>query len=162
MESLNNMNSIVLPSKLMLLVFKRFINHLPKIVFTVVLPFCHLVTMPSVAQADTTVPLDNSNDVVNVMTVYSTTPKTQAQVLSQVSQEEQAAFSKIPGFQDSAILKAQDGLQVTALSQWKGKELSSFQSYASEHTLNIGLDTKPQNNAKPSSTYRDENNIIQI
>jgi len=118
--------------------------------------------MPSVAQADTTVPLDNSNDVVNVMTVYSTTPKTQAQVLSQVSQEEQAAFSKIPGFQDSAILKAQDGLQVTALSQWKGKELSSFQSYASEHTLNIGLDTKPQNNAKPSSTYRDENNIIQI
>jgi heme-degrading monooxygenase HmoA len=103
-----------------------------------------VIAVPSPAQAATPVSLDGANDVVNVMTVYPTTSKTQDQVFSQVSKEEKAAFSKVPGFQDSSILKAQDGSQVIALSQWKGKDLSSFQSYASEHVLNVAADGKPQ------------------
>ncbi|WP_446876024.1 hypothetical protein [Phormidesmis sp. 146-33] len=102
------------------------------------------LAIPSLAQAATTVTLDGTKDVVNVMTVYPTTSKTQDQVFSQVSKEEKASFSKVPGFQDSSILKAQDGSQVIALSQWKGKDLSSFQSYASEHVLNIAAGGKPQ------------------
>lgn len=96
------------------------------------------------AYADVPVRLDRANDLVNVITIYPTTSKTQDQVFSEVSKEEKAAFSKVPGFQDSSILKAQDGSQVIALSQWKGKDLSSFQSYASEHVLNIAADGKPQ------------------
>lgn len=99
---------------------------------------------PSLTQAATAVSLDGKNEVVNVITVYPTSPKTQDQILSQVSDEEKASFSKVPGFQDSSILKAQDGSQVIALSQWKGKDLSSFQSYASEHVLNLAADGKPQ------------------
>lgn len=101
-----------------------------------------LTAMPNVAQAETGISLDTTNEVVNVVTVYPTTSN-QAKVLSQVSQAE-PTFSKTPGFQDSAILKAQDGTQVIALSQWQGKDLSSFQSYAKEHVLNISTDQTPQ------------------
>ncbi|MBE9190724.1 hypothetical protein IQ230_10235 [Gloeocapsopsis crepidinum LEGE 06123] len=98
-----------------------------------------LTGMPNIAKADTSIPLDTTNEVVNVVTVYPTTSN-QAKVLSEVSQTE-PTFSKTPGFQDSAILKAQDGTQVIALSQWQGKDLSSFQSYAKEHVLNVSTQT---------------------
>ncbi|MES1023805.1 hypothetical protein ABN584_13000 [Gloeocapsa sp. BRSZ] len=98
-----------------------------------------LTTMPKLAQADTAIPLDTTNEVVNVITVYPTTSN-QAKVLSAVSQAE-PSFAKTPGFQDSAILKAQDGTQVIALSQWQGKDLSGFQSYAKEHVLNVATQT---------------------
>ncbi|PIG94050.1 hypothetical protein CSQ79_06825 [Gloeocapsopsis sp. IPPAS B-1203] len=97
-----------------------------------------LTGMPNAAQAETGISLNTTNEVVNVITVYPTTSN-QAKVLSEVSQAE-PKFSKTPGFQDSAILKAQDGTQVIALSQWKGK-LSSFQSYAKEHVINVATQT---------------------
>jgi heme-degrading monooxygenase HmoA len=106
--------------------------------------FSALIALPIPVLAATVVSLDGTNEVVNVMTVYPTTSKTQDQVFSQISEEEKAAFSEVPGFQDSSILKAQDGSQVIALSQWKGKNLSGFQSYASEHVLNVAAGKKPQ------------------
>lgn len=84
-----------------------------------------------IAQADT-VSLDPTNEVINVVTVYPTTSN-QDQVLAKISQAE--PNSQTPGFQNSAILKAQDGTQIIALSQWQGKDLSSFQAYAKEHVL---------------------------
>jgi heme-degrading monooxygenase HmoA len=103
-----------------------------------------LIGSPAAAQASTTVALDSISDLVNVVTIYPTTLNTQSQILSEVAKKEQATFSKTPGFQDSSILKAQDGSQVIALSQWKGKDLSIFQSYASEHVLNVATDQKPR------------------
>jgi heme-degrading monooxygenase HmoA len=97
-----------------------------------------VIGMPNTAQAETGISLDTTNEVINVITVYPTTSN-QAKVLSEVSQAG-PTFSKTPGFQDSAILKAQDGTQVIALSQWQGK-LSSFQSYAKEHLLNVSTQT---------------------
>jgi heme-degrading monooxygenase HmoA len=98
-----------------------------------------LIGVPGTAQAatSTSISLADNTDVVNVVTVYPTIPSTQTKVLSEVAKGEQSTFSKTPGFQDSAILKAKDGTQVIALSQWKGKDLSSFQSYAEEHVLNV-------------------------
>lgn len=101
-----------------------------------------LLIMPCVAQADTA-PLE-ATDVVNVVTVYPTTPNTQSQVLSEVAKAEASTFSNTPGFQDTALFKAQDGSQVVALSQWKGKDLSSFQSYAEQHILNTSAAQTPQ------------------
>lgn len=101
-------------------------------------------TQAETAQAATAVSLGEQPEIVNVITVYPTTPDTQSQTLSEVAEQEQAAFSQVPGFQDSAILKAQDGSQVIALSQWQGKDPSSFQAYASEHILPVTTDTPPQ------------------
>ncbi|NJQ98709.1 MAG: hypothetical protein HC784_16400, partial [Hydrococcus sp. CSU_1_8] len=95
-----------------------------KIATIVLLVLGVAIAIPSKAQADTVIPLDSNSKDINVVTVYSTTAKTQSQVLSELAKAEQKAFSSIPGFQDSAILKAQDGTQVIALSQWKGKDLS--------------------------------------
>lgn len=95
-----------------------------------------LISTPEVAQA-AGVSLGNAPDIVNVVTVYPTTAATQSKVLSEVSKAEASIFADVPGFQDSAILKAQDSDQVIALSQWKGKDLTSFASYAEEHVLNI-------------------------
>ena len=102
-----------------------------------------LFLMPSIAYADTA-PLDGTTEVVNVVTVYPTTPNTQSQILSEVAKGEKSTFSNTPGFQDTALLKAQEGSQVVALSQWKGKDLSSFQSYAEEHVLNTSAAQSPQ------------------
>ncbi|MEM6840027.1 MAG: hypothetical protein AAF609_24730 [Cyanobacteria bacterium P01_C01_bin.120] len=91
--------------------------------------------LPQMAQA--AISLDKTPDVVNVVTVYPTNSETQSEILSAVSQAEASTFSDVPGFQDSAILKAQDKNQVIALSQWNGKDLTSFESYAKEHVLSI-------------------------
>jgi heme-degrading monooxygenase HmoA len=105
-----------------------------------------VIGVPGTAQAaeSTSISLAENIDLVNVVTVYPTIPSTQAKVLSEVMKGEQSTFSNTPGFQDSAILKAQDGTQVIALSQWKGKDLSSFQSYAKEHTLTVPNSPFPQ------------------
>jgi len=110
----------------------------------IVLSIFVLIGVPTTAQAATTISLVGTLDVVNVVTVYPTTPNTQSQVFSEIAKKEQAAFSKISGFQDSSILKAQDGSQVIALSHWEGKDLSTFQAYANEHILNVASDQKPQ------------------
>jgi heme-degrading monooxygenase HmoA len=121
----------------------RFIrNRKPLLLVMAFVIFSLLNPIPT--HAATSVSLDGKDDVVNVMTVYRTTPDTQGQVLAEVSKEEKAEFSKIPGFQDSSILRAQDGSEIVALSQWKGKDLSSFQSYASEHVLNTSATGNPQ------------------
>ena len=83
------------------------------------------------------VSLDETPDVVNVVTVYPTDSATQSEVLSAVSKAEASTFSEVPGFNDSAILKAQDSNQIIALSQWNGKDITSFESYAKEHVLSI-------------------------
>lgn len=88
--------------------------------------------------------LSSQPEIVNVITVYPTIPDTQTQTLSEIADQEQKAVSQVPGSQDSAILKAQDGAQVGALSQWQGRDLSSFQAYASEHVFPIVADTPPQ------------------
>jgi heme-degrading monooxygenase HmoA len=106
-----------------------------------------LIGIPGQAQASTTsttIYLDRNTDVVNVMTVYPTTANNQTKVLSEVTEGEKSTFSKTLGFQDSAILKAQDGTQVIALSQWKGKDLSSFHSYVKEHVVNVSASQTPQ------------------
>jgi heme-degrading monooxygenase HmoA len=124
---------------------KPLLHQFTAIAAIVLFFFGILIGIPSQAQAATAVSLDGTNEMVNVVTVYPTTPNTQSQVLSQVSKAaEAAAFSNVPGFKDSAILKAQDGTQVIALSQWQGKDLSSFQAYADEHVLNISADHPPQ------------------
>lgn len=115
-----------------------------KIATIVLLVLGVAITIPSKAQADTVIPLDSNSKDINVVTVYSTTAKTQSQVLSELAKAEQKAFSSIPGFQDSAILKAQDGTQVIALSQWKGKDLSGFQAYADDYVLDISGAKTPQ------------------
>jgi heme-degrading monooxygenase HmoA len=115
-----------------------------KIATIVLLFFGIAFAIPSKAQADPAVPLDGNNELINVVTIYPTTPKTQSQVLSELAKAEQKAFSSIPGFQDSAILKAQDGTQVIALSQWKGKDLSGFQAYADDYVLDISGAKTPQ------------------
>lgn len=122
----------------------KFLTHRFTAIAVIVLSVFVLIGISATAQAATAVSLDGTSEVVNVVTVYPTTPNTQSKVLSEIVKEEQAAFSKIPGFQDSSILKAQDGSQVIALSQWKGKDLSSFQPYALEHILNVATDKKPQ------------------
>lgn len=94
-----------------------------------------LVGLPQAALAE--VSLEQTPDLVNVVTVYPTTAEVQPKILSAVSKAEASTFSDVPGFQDSAILKAQDGSQVVALSQWNGKDLTSFESYAKEHILSI-------------------------
>ncbi|NJL20346.1 MAG: hypothetical protein HC895_05175 [Leptolyngbyaceae cyanobacterium SM1_3_5] len=97
------------------------------------------------APSQSTVSLDTiDRELVNVVTVYPTDSKTQDQVLSKLAAAESAAFSKTPGFVDASILKAQDGSQVIALSQWKGKDLSDFQAYAQEHVLNVDDNQTPQ------------------
>lgn len=107
--------------------------------------FFSLAIAPNLAYAAknvSAVALDTTDtELVNVVTVYPTTSKTQSQVLSNLAKAEPKAFAKIPGFVDTSILKAQDGTQVIALSQWKGKDLSSFQSYAEEHALDISAQT---------------------
>lgn len=95
-----------------------------------------LIGMPAMAQA-AGVSLDKTPDVVNVLTVYPTTSDTQSQILSEVSKAEASTFASVPDFQDSAILKAQEGNQIVALSQWNGKDLTSFESYAKEHVLSV-------------------------
>ncbi|MGD1861977.1 MAG: hypothetical protein ACFB0E_18660 [Leptolyngbyaceae cyanobacterium] len=98
--------------------------------------------LPQTAQA--AISLDKTSDVVNVVTVYPTNSETQSEILSAVSQAEASTFSDVPGFQDSAILKAQDKSQVIALSQWSGKDLTSFESYAKEHVLSIPVGQSAQ------------------
>ncbi|MEM6520814.1 MAG: hypothetical protein AAF722_15945, partial [Cyanobacteria bacterium P01_C01_bin.70] len=94
-----------------------------------------LIGLPQTAQA--AVSLEKTPDLVNVVTVYPTTSATQSEILSAVSKAEASTFSSVPGFQDSAILKAQEGNQIVALSQWNGKDLTSFEAYAKEHILSI-------------------------
>ncbi|MEL6352567.1 MAG: hypothetical protein AAFR58_12450 [Cyanobacteria bacterium J06627_28] len=94
-----------------------------------------LVGPPQTAKA--AVSLNETADVVNVVTVYPTDSEIQSEVLSEVSKAEASTFSEVPGFKNSAILKAQDGSQVISLSQWIGKDLTSFESYAKEHVLSI-------------------------
>lgn len=90
-----------------------------------------LSLMPGTALAKTSIPLDISNHVVSVATVYTTTPKTQANVLSDVLKAEKSTLVQAPGFLNSAILEGQDGTKVVALTQWQ--DLSSFQADAAEH-----------------------------
>lgn len=149
---------------------KPFFHQFTAIAAIVLFVFGGLIGMPSQAQAATAVSLGGTNEIVNVVTIYPTTPKTQAKVLSEVTQAEPATFSNIPGFQDSAILKAQDGTQVIALSQWKGKDLSSFQAYADEHVLNSSADQSPQTFAcqvqhtetRTTSPSFEKGNVIQF
>ncbi|MEM6433206.1 MAG: hypothetical protein AAF773_05000 [Cyanobacteria bacterium P01_D01_bin.115] len=94
-----------------------------------------LMGVPQTALA--AVSLDETPDMLNVVTVYPTDSATQSEVLSEVSKSEASTFSDVPGFKDSAILKAQDGSQIVALSQWNGKDITSFESYAKEHVLSI-------------------------
>lgn len=111
---------------------------------TIILSILGVLTgFPNVAQADAPVSLDNTGDIVNVITVYPTTGETQSAVFSEVSKAEQTTFSTTPGFQDAAILKAQDGTQVVAFSQWAGKDLSDFQSYAAAHVLKSSASQPP-------------------
>ncbi|MEG3863698.1 hypothetical protein [Microcoleus sp. herbarium12] len=51
---------------------------------------------PSTAQAATSVALDTAKELVNVVTVYPTTPKNQSEILADVAKLEQTTFSKIP------------------------------------------------------------------
>ncbi|MGG6269406.1 hypothetical protein ACQ4M3_29860 [Leptolyngbya sp. AN03gr2] len=147
--------------------FKRMIYRLGAIALFL---FGVLFAIPSQAQAAATVSLDGTNDIVNVVTVYPTTPDTQPKVLSEIAKEEQTAFSNIPGFQDSALLKAENGSQVIALSQWKGKDLSTFQAYASEHILDVATNGKPQSFAcqvqqtetRDKSPSLQQGNVIQF
>lgn len=124
--------------------FQNLIQRFKVFVMAIALVISLVSLQPSAAQAATSVALDTANELVNVVTVYPTTPKNQSKILADVSKLEQTTFSKIPGFQNSSILKAQDGSQVIALSQWKGKDLSSFQSYAEEHALNVPATKTPQ------------------
>jgi heme-degrading monooxygenase HmoA len=122
----------------------------------------------SPAYADAPVHLDRANDLVNVITIYPTTVKTQDAVLAEVSAAEKKTFSNVPGFQDSSILKAQDGSELVVLSQWKGKDLSSFQSYATEHILNVKTARQPQSFAcqvqhtetRSAAPSFDENDVV--
>lgn len=95
--------------------------------------FFSLLIVPNLAYAaqNGAVSLDsNDPELLNVVTVFTTTPETQEQVLSSLSNAEATKFARIPGFLDASILKAQDGSRAIALSRWKGKDLSNFQSYA--------------------------------
>lgn len=123
---------------------KTLIYRFAAISTVVLLAVSVLTGMPSKAYADTAVSLDSADEVVNVVTVYSTSSNNQSKVFSAVAKAEESTFSTVPGFQDSAILKAQDGTQVIALSQWQGKDLSSFQSYADEHVLDVPSVKTPQ------------------
>lgn len=114
------------------------------LIATIILSVLGMLTgLPGSAQADTPVSLDNTHEVVNVVTVYPTNTKTQSNVFSEVSKAEQATFSTLPGFKDAAILNAQDGSQVVALSQWQGNDLSGFQAYAEEHVLKSSASQTP-------------------
>ncbi|MGD1862601.1 MAG: hypothetical protein ACFB0E_21845 [Leptolyngbyaceae cyanobacterium] len=119
----------------MLMLWTRQLTHFAVVILAAL---SILVAVPQTAQAEVSeVSLKPMPDVVNVVTVYPTTAKTQPKILSTVSKAEVSTFSDVPGFKDSAILKAQDGNQVVALSQWYGKDLTSFESYAKEHILSI-------------------------
>lgn len=110
----------------------------------IVLSVLILIGSPNSTLAAPAVSLDNASGLVNVVTLYPTTPSTQANVLAEIAKQEKSTFANIPGFQDSAILKAQDGSQVIAVSQWQGKDLSSFQAYADEHILNVAEGQAPK------------------
>ncbi|MEM1370134.1 MAG: hypothetical protein AAGG02_19460 [Cyanobacteria bacterium P01_H01_bin.15] len=78
--------------------------------------FGGLTGLPESAQAETPVSLKNTRKIVNVVTVYPTNTESQSKVFSEISKAEQAIFSIPPGFEDAAILKAQDASQVVALA----------------------------------------------
>lgn len=119
---------------------KALIHQVTRVVAIIMFGLSVLINLPEVAQAAQAVTfssLDNTTDVVNVVTIYPTTEETQPMILSEVSKGEASTFSEDPGFQDSVILRSQDGQRVVALSQWSGKDRSSFQVYAQAHILSI-------------------------
>lgn len=107
-------------------------HRLKSFAVAVALTFSFLNVFAGSAQAADVIALDNANQVVNTATVYTTNPKTQEQVLSEVLAAEQATLPKAPGFINSSILKGQDGTKVVTLNQWK--DLPSFQRYTADQT----------------------------
>lgn len=94
-----------------------------------------LILMPKTAQADTSVALDTTNDLVKVATVYQTQPNTQTEILSKVLEFEESTLPQTPGFVNSSILKGQEGTEVVVLSQWQ--DLPSFEAYSQEYSKDL-------------------------
>lgn len=109
---------------------------------TVALTFGLFALVPKIALADPFVALDTTSKIVNVASVYETNPKTQAKVLLEVLESEQARLPKASGFLDASVLKGQDGTKVVTLSQWL--DLPSFQAYQKELAEEISSSTKPR------------------
>jgi heme-degrading monooxygenase HmoA len=107
------------------------------LILTAVLTLSFLGILPGTAQAATSVALDTTNQVLNVATIYTTSPATQNQVLSEVLASEQTTLPEAPGFLNSSVLKGQDGTKVVALNQWK--DVSSFQAYEVKQTPDTAI-----------------------
>ncbi|MEM6436562.1 MAG: hypothetical protein AAF773_22340 [Cyanobacteria bacterium P01_D01_bin.115] len=95
---------------------KALVDRFTLIAITVILSVFGVLTgLPGSAQAEAPVFLNNIREIVNVVTVYPTNTESQSKVFSEIFAE-QATFSALPGFEDAAILEAQDDSQVVALA----------------------------------------------
>jgi heme-degrading monooxygenase HmoA len=108
------------------------IRKLKTLILVAVLTLSFLSVLPGAVQAAIAVALDTTNQVINAATIYTTSPNTQDQVLSDVLASEQTILPKASGFLNSSVLKGQDGTKVVTLNQWK--DLSSFQAYEAKQT----------------------------
>ncbi|MBD3881050.1 antibiotic biosynthesis monooxygenase [Phormidium tenue FACHB-886] len=72
---------------------------------------------------------DPANPVVNVATIYETTPETQKSALSS-TKASKSLLKSAPGFEGLSVLKSEDGNRVIVLSQWQ--DLASYETFSTQ------------------------------
>lgn len=108
-----------------------------KLVVSFVLFLSVLIGYPNVTQADKIdkaikpIYFDPVSKVVDVATVYETTPETQKDTISSivksVFKSKKPFINEVPGFNNYFILKSEDGTRVLALIQWQ--DSTSYQAF---------------------------------
>lgn len=124
-----------------------------------------LIGYPNVAQADKSdkvvkpISFDPASKVVNVATVYETTPETQKDTISSivksVFKSKKSSINKAPGFNNYFILKSEDGSRVLGLTQWQ--DSASYQAFVTppEQEATLSESEKPykEKQSKSSKEY---------
>ncbi|MCD8485647.1 MAG: antibiotic biosynthesis monooxygenase [Desertifilum sp.] len=103
------------------------------LILALLLPLIVGTLNPNPAQADKAVKaisFDPASEMVNVATIYETTPTTQKEVVSGILKSSKSITKKAPGFSTLSVLQSQDGTRAIALTQWQ--DLASFEAFLAQ------------------------------
>ncbi len=113
--------------------YRRFEHRFSVLVLSLLLSLSVFVGFPTSAAAAKVakaIAFDPGATVVNVATIYETTPTTQKTTIKSLKKGK--AFKKAAGYSSSALLQSEDGTRVISISQWK--DLDSYQAFIAPPT----------------------------
>lgn len=111
----------------------RLFNHKLGALLLSLLLVVSIVGFPSRAEAAKVakaIAFDPGATMINVASVYETTPTTQKSMLK--SLKSMKTMKKAPGYAGSALLQSDDGTRIITLSQWQ--DLASYQAFLTPPT----------------------------